>query len=353
MRVTAHLTPDAWRAALAALPVACRDPYFGPDYHALHTAQGDGEPTCTLIEDGPAVLLVPGLRVPIEGHPGCYDLQTCNGYGGPLASPEADEAFLARAWAAWREAMVTAGIVAGFFRLLPLLDQAPWLPPDADIVPNRETVYVDLTAGLEATWRTADARHRNMVNRGRREGTQARWDAPEDWEDFPGFYIAAMDRLHAPPSLRFSAPYFAALRALPGARLSAVRDAAGLVAAAVFLHGPRWSHYHVSARRPDAPNYATNVLLQAGLEQAAASGTVGLHLGGGATPAPDDPLLRFKRSLGGTSQRFVVARVVTDPVRFRGLLDAWTARTGLRPSWLLGYRQPGPVVAVADTPATT
>src|SRR4051812_33412043 len=117
MRMTTQLTNAAWKQALDALPPPCRDVYFTPEYYDLHVANGEGVAVCSLVQEGNAVLLVPGLRVAIDGKPGLFDLQTCNGYGGPVASPEADEAFLARAWELWRSAMAAEGIVAAFFRL--------------------------------------------------------------------------------------------------------------------------------------------------------------------------------------------------------------------------------------------
>jgi hypothetical protein len=340
MRMTIKLTNAAWKQALDALPAPCRDVYFSPEYYSMHVANSEGVALCSLLQEGNASLLVPGLRVAIDGQPGLFDLQTCNGYGGPVASPAADASFLVRAWEMWRSAMAAEGIVAAFFRLHPLLDNARWLAPEVDLVPNRETVYIDLTIGLEAVWRAADTRHRNMVNRARRSGTQVRWDVPLDWDDFPDFYAAAMERLNAPSSLRFSRAYFTVLRTLPGVALAAIRDVEGLVAASIFLYSSQWSHYHLSARRADAPNYAMNCLLQAGMEQAVTQGAIGMHLGGGVTPSPSDPLLRFKQSLGGRKARFDVARVVTDPVQFSRLIEAWIAQTGLQPGWLLGYRQP-------------
>ena len=76
------------------------------------------------------------------------------------------------------------------------------------------------------------------------------------------------------------------------------------------------------------------------LERAADLGLEALHLGGGATVSPDDPLLKFKRSFGGRRLPFQVARVTADVARFNALIRAWEAKEGAPPKWLLGYRQP-------------
>ena len=327
-----------WSRWLGAEPPEARDVYFDPAYVALHR---EGRPEAIVVTDGEHRLIVSGLVTPIPGvERSLADLQSPNGYGGPLVTPGAPPAFLAEAWSAWSEAACAAGVVAALFRLHPLLENRAALPAGAAIVADRATVYVALTEGLAAAWDGAESRHRNMVNRGRREGTQPRWNADEDWAAFATLYSAAMDRLSAPARLRFDVEYFQRLRVLDGAELVAVRDGGGLVAAQVFLWGPCWGHYHLAARRPDAPNYVMSLLLQHGLERAAARGLRGLHLGGGATPSPDDGVLRFKRSLGGAELRFELGLVISDVARYRELVQVWERREGRPPNWLLGYRQP-------------
>ena len=320
-------TDDAWQAVLDPTT----DVYFGPAYHALHQTSSS-TPCCFTLVDGSNQLLVAGMRTTIDGSD-AFDLQTCNGYGGPLA--RGDSKFLAEAWAAWKLAAKRERIVAALFRLHPLLDQRPWLPPDATVRHERETVFVDLTDGLEAAWNRADGRHRNMVQRARREGASVQSD-PAGWPAFITLYRAAMDRLGAAESLRFSDTYFSRLCAHGSVELLSLSDARGVASAAVMLWGPQWGHYHLAARRHDAPNYAANLVLQVAIERAQQRGLSGIHLGGGTTNASDDSLLRFKRSLGGRAQPFHVARVIADPEAFEALV----ARRGGSPTWLLGYRQP-------------
>lgn len=329
-----------WHAALDALGPALTDVYFSPAYHELHERNGDGRACCFGVTDGDARLLVPGLRVALGAAAGSADLQSCNGYGGPLASPGADTAFLERAWASWREAARQDGIVAALFRLHPLLDNRRWLPADAVVRRERNTVFIDLAAGREAAWQSADARHRNMVSKARRAGATVTWGAEGAWDDFVALYRPAMARLGAASSLDFSDEYFSGLRTLD-AEVAILADERGPAAGAIFLWSPRFGHYHLAARRTDAPNFATNLVLQAAIDRAADRGLAGVHLGGATTNDPDDSLFRFKRSIGGRLLDFEVALVVADEPAYRALIAERTARTGTAPTWLLGYRQPG------------
>ena len=335
------LDGDAWTTALSELGPDCADVYFSPQYHALHLHEADVQLRCFEARDGDARLLVPGVRTPLPApDESRADLQSCNGYGGPLAHPGADPRFLDAAWSAWKQAARADGIVAALFRLHPLVENQRWLPPDGVIRRERNTVYVDLDQGLEAAWQKSESRHRNMVSRARRDGCTVTWSASDGWAAFIALYRAAMERLNAPASLRFSDGYFAALQRYDATELATFSDDHGLASAAVFLWGPQHGHYHLSARRADAPNYATNFVLQAAIERAAERGLRGLHVGGGTTNDAGDPLLRFKRSVGGRLLDFHVALVVSDEEEYRDLVTRRAARGGGTPTWLLGYRQP-------------
>jgi hypothetical protein len=333
MHVVWRADEPAWDAALAALPDELRDVYFTAGYHALE----DGGQASLVELDGER-LLVPGMRTPIPDT-ALADLQTPNGYGGPLGTAGMTGARLAAAWEAWRSAAAANGVVAAFFRLHPLVDTTRWLPSDATILDDRETVLVALEDGLDAALKRAEARLRNKVQRAFAGGLAVQWNAPADWPQFEALYADAMERLGAASALRFPAAYFARLRALPSVSLATISDARGVSAACVFLHGARWTHYHLGARRADADGDHMACIFYSAIERAAHSGSRGVHLGGGATTAPDDSLLRFKKRFSDRLLRYRVARVITDRERFTELIAVWQARAGRSPAWLLGYRQ--------------
>jgi hypothetical protein len=337
MQVT-RLDPAAWTTALGQLDDTA-EPYFRPDYHDLH--HDDGEPVAWQVSDGDDRLLIVGLRVPIAGTDR-WDLQSCNGYGGPLASSGADTPFLESAWEAWGREVAAAGCVAAFFRLHPLLDNRTWLPASATVRHDRSTVLIPLEGTWQTAWENADPGHRRKVRQARSRGLVVHWDESTDWEAFPDLYTTAMDRLQASARLRYGPDYFARLRQLPGVRLAAVRENRQLSAGIILLQGRTWHHYHLGARRPDADYRTMNLLFQDGFEAAVLAGKAGMHLGGGATTAAGDALLRFKRSLGGDLRQFQTSLVITDRDCYADLLRHWASTAGVEATWLLGYREPLP-----------
>src|SRR5262245_23816809 len=322
MQARVGVDEGTWAATMERVPAASRDVYFQPDFHRLHAANGDGMPHCSIIEDGEAFLLIPGLRVPIDGDR--WDLQTCRtGCAGPLTNAGDNREFLERAWSVWTMEMARQGAVAALFRLHPLITTERWLPETARVDDDRSVVFADLREGRERAWIDAETRHRNMVRKGRQLDVTVTWHDGRD--EFVALYHASMERLGAAHDLRFTAGFFAALWNLPAARLAVAREAGALKAGAVFLFGDRWVHYYLSARKASAGNYATSVLIDAALDSAAALNLDGVYLGGGRSTAADDDLLRFKRSVGGRLLPYRVGRVVVDEGAFEQLTRAWTA----------------------------
>lgn len=326
-----------WDMAASALTNGATDTYFTAAYHNLCEAAGDGTGIAMLTDCGGPELFVAGMRVDIPGT-NRWDIQSCNGYGGPLASAESSRNALERAWGEWIDAGRTAGAVAAFFRMHPLVENVRWLPADATVRADRDTVYVPLERGVADAWERAGSRHRNMVSRARKTGATIEWNTSDLWDSFVPLYRSAMTRLSAPSRLNFGSEYFATLKTMRGVEIVGTTDSDGLVSAAIFLFGPRWAHYHLAARREGAPNFAGNFLVQAGIERAGELRLDGVHLGGGVTPQHDDPLLRFKRSVGGELRQFHTARVVIDAAAFNSLSEAASSVAAAK--WLLPYRHP-------------
>jgi len=154
-----------------------------------------------------------------------------------------------------------------------------------------------------------------------------------------------MDRLGVDAYYHFNEDYFLGLAQLvqnSGLLLAAVQDEEW-VAAAVFLKGSTWLHYHLSAADPDkrVPG-ATNRLLYTAAQVGSQRGLKRLHLGGGRTSMPDDSLLKFKRSMATDSHSFYIGKRIHNPDVYALLRKLWEqCYPSLRPKYsdrLLCYR---------------
>lgn len=333
---------DEWLERIAAQGFRnALDPCFGAVYHRAHAAHLGAEACCLRVSEGHDALVLPHLRVPIDGE--LRDVQSAHGYGGPLATTTDDD-FLRRAWTAAKGALTEEGVVACFLRLHPLAENARFLDGTATLRDDRPTVSIEVSRGNEGA---ALGNHRNMLARATRLGLshEVLRPTPDDLDAFAALYDRTMDRLAAGEAYRFPRAYLATLATGLGDALSLARVCAPggrVLAAALALWGPTSGDYHLAARDDEGDNCAGNLLLDALTREARRRGLSALHLGGGRTARPDDALWRFKSRVGTGRHVFRTAGLVLDRSRYDELITDWTLGPGRgsRPHWFLGWRQP-------------
>ncbi|HEV7860361.1 MAG TPA: GNAT family N-acetyltransferase [Pyrinomonadaceae bacterium] len=323
-----------WRGWLGKLPPGLRDIYFEPDYAALHRFHEGTRARLFAYEDAGQRWLYPFLLRPIEriGEHALaekwFDIETPYGYGGPLASTQ-DAEFLASAQRAFTEWCLETKVVAEFVRLHPLLRNERWVDPLMEVVYDRETVSLNLKGfdALGVDELPFDKMTRYMLRRAAGPGMSIEaCPAEEYFGEFVRLYRLTMERLDADDYYYFSEDYFAGLRRLicDAGWLLAVKQDGECVAAALFLKGQRWLHYHLSASDPErrVPG-ATNALIYRAALLGSREGFEVLHLGGGITQATDDSLLKFKRKMGTDAHAFYTGRRIHQPRVYALLREMW------------------------------
>jgi hypothetical protein len=254
-----------------------------------------------------------------------FDIETPNGYGGPLSST-GDTGFLSEAHAAFTDWCAATGVVAEFVRLHPLLDNQRWLDPLVDVRHDRETLSIGL-ANLDSDYSPSDPSARNKLRRAKRLGVQVSVYSPLDHIGrFQEMYSQTMERRDADEFYYFDTDYFQNLAQLvnDSGKMLVAEIEGDWVAAAVFLKGPKYLHYHLAAwdndkQAPGATNHMLATAAQLGHEQ----GLTKLHLGGGRTSDPDDSLFSFKHSMATDSHHFNIGLRVHDQAAYSSLCDLW------------------------------
>ena len=325
---------EKWLRVLGRLPASMLDVYFWPEWVMLHRFEPGARAILFTYQRADELWVYPFLLQPVS-HVGehalekiWYDIETAYGYGGPLASTE-DADFLVEAHNAFAKWCQRQSVVAEFVRLHPLSQNQRWLDPQVELVCDRKTVSLSL-AHLSSDDLPFDKDTCYMLRRAERLGIHVKvYPTHNHFDRFMTIYMHMMDRLGADEYYNFNEDYFVGLRQL-------VHDAGWLlvaeqgeewVAAAVFLRGSTWLHYHLSASDPDkrVPG-ANNQLLYIAAQIGSQHGLERLHLGGGLTRMPNDPLLRFKRSMATDSHSFYIGKRVHNPDVYAYLRELWEQR---------------------------
>lgn len=322
---------EQWLGILTRFPREFCDIYFSPEYIQLHCLNSNCRALLFTYSEEDSVWSYPFVLQAIT-HVGQWrvdgglcDIETAYGYGGPLCNSE-DSGFLARAHGAFDEWSQANKVVAEFVRFHPILGNQKWSPGKVDVLPDRQTVSIDLgEPGCEGF--TFEPKVRNKLRRTQQLGAVVSCElSDENYDMFLGLYKNTMDRLDAEDSYYFNDAYFDGLRRLivGSGFLLMVKLEDVVVAAAIFLKGEGWLHYHLSATDPmvKVPG-AINLLVVKAAQLGREQNLRGLHLGGGRSAAADDSLLRFKRSMGSITHGFYIGRRVHDMKLYKELCAQW------------------------------
>ena len=308
---------------------------------------------CLAASDGDRAAVEVVLLRPIEGLGFLrgeaidrVDAVTPYGYGGPAFSPAAasDPTFRRAFAGAVSDWLRANGVVSRFVRFHPLLGNAADAGDRVRVRAMQPTVYVDLTDDPESGLATAA---RRSLRRAEAEGLAFRVLSPcAAMELFVDLYEQTMRRVDARPYYFFPRSYYASLAAGLGERLRLFAVFAGetLAAAALYMVGSAFAHYHLGASSAEHLALRPNHLLMVeAARRFRAEGLTALHLGGGLSG--EDSLYRYKATLGTGRAVFSVGREVADEEAYADLVgrwERWAGRSADPDGYFPAYRAPQP-----------
>jgi hypothetical protein len=267
--------------------------------------------------------------------PALWDIQSPYGYGGPLFNT-AEPVFLERAWAVFSHWCHQNSILAEFVRFHPLLDNGKFFA--GDVMPDREIVWLDLTEqDLLPTYST---RARTTVRKAQKNGLKVEWWSPERFiAIFPALYLAHMQELKADSYYFFSENYFRPLIFWSHVQLAVCTLNEEVLAAAIFLQGPDYMEYHLSAATKLGKQLgATNLVIHEAALRGKHFGCKVLNLGGGTDATPNNPLFFFKSGFSERRATFSIGKRIHLPKQYHELQKTWEEENKRSANKILFYR---------------
>lgn len=291
----------------------------------LHYADSDGE------------MALPLLLRPLPAGWG-WDATGAYGYGGPLARDGRGVPGFGPALDTWARENT---VVTTFLRLHPVLANAEFVPPSAELLRIGATVAWDVSPGRNLV-EHVHQHHRRAARRAERAGVEVTVvRRPSSLDEFRELYEVTMRRQQAAPFFFFPAAYWEALLEDDGVLepvLVEGRLDGELVAALLcFEHGP-WLHYHLGGSSDAGRSIgASNRCFLATAEWAQSRQLTGFHLGGGVGGSASSGLFTFKQryDLDSVPLPFHIAKIVHDTELYRELAGT-TATAGFFPPWRNG-----------------
>ena len=252
-------------------------------------------------------------------------------YTGPFAPQPLDpagRAAFAEALAGW---CAESGVVTEFAHLHPWKARTELLQADA-VKPEREIVYVDLTADPERLWRESFTHAcRKNIQRARREGVRVLEATDETHaRELHRIYELTMARQGALASYFFPPEYFASFGELlpANSRILLAEHDGQVVAATLYLHDDEDVYSYLGGADHAAQQVGpTNAIVDEVIRWARSEGKRRLVLGGGYTPG--DGIMRFKASFSPLRAELRLYRRVRLPREYESLSSAWRDRHGV------------------------
>lgn len=183
-------------------------------------------------------------------------------YGGPVASPGADEETIDRFLDQFSDYCQRENIVSEFVRFDPNVENHETFE-SLDPIFNRETVKVDLTQSLDAIWDDFEKRNRNAIRQAQETDVVVELTTdPKDYAAFHEIYTNAMEAQDASKHYRFPLQFFEDLLDKDElATLSVARYNGKVIGGSLVVHDDDIAHDYLRASNPDYWDLRVNNLI--------------------------------------------------------------------------------------------
>lgn len=330
----------AWNDWLMKLSPDKRDIYFTREYYKMYENNGDGKGLCFVYTEGDKIAIYPFLINPITGYAldkEYYDIETAYGYGGPITSHN-DDGFIKSFEQVFMKFCNEQHIIAEFVRFHPLIKNENIFFTNMSVIHNRNTVYLDLSNGIDNIWKEdISSKNRNMIRKSRKCDLFILRN--NDYKTFQSIYEETMIRVNSSDYYYFNENYYTMMKKDTHYHLLNVIKDENVIAAAIFIQYKNYFHYHLAGSLREYLKYApNNFLLWEAIKFAYDSGAKYFHLGGGRTADLRDPLFKYKRSFSSLYTSFHIGKRVHNRQIYDSLMNTWQKKYNRQPILFLQYK---------------
>lgn len=320
---------ESWNQYLKSIRAEQQDMYFREEYVKLYETKS--EKACSFIyQEEDSVLVFPFLRRTFEYKCNTYyDFETAYGYGGPVSNNH-DESFMTRALEAMKKEAVNANYICGFVRFHPLLNNVDCFEKVGRLIPDRKTVAIDLTGGIESAWiNEIHTKNRNVIKKGEKNGLEFIVDNDFTYlKEFEELYNSTMDKLSADGFYYFDPLYYEQLQnTIENRFLGIVKHEDKVVAGAIFFYQQPYGHYHLAGSDKSVLSLSPNsFLLWGAAKELTNRGVNYFHLGGGTDGSEENSLFLYKRKFSKHEYQFSLGKMIFNEPLYEEICADWEVR---------------------------
>lgn len=273
---------------------------------------------------------------------GWYDIEPFIGYNGIVVNTD-DRSFIGRALETYSALCKEEKIIAEVVRFNCILRYHSYFGGNGfpiSIAPVKDIVIVDcFNDAVQQMYQFCDP-CRRRIRKGLEECEFRMLNKEKEGELFARFYMESLERVESGRHWYFDPNFFERINRSKHFNIYGVWHKKKLASAALIIEQPLAAYYLLAGNSVDLIPGAGELLIFRIAQMMARRGIHNLVLGGGNTPAFDDPLLRFKKKFATTTRIFYIGKMVHNPEIFDELCnDAIQKNDGISKSnFFLKYR---------------
>ena len=299
------------------------DIYFDYQFNICHIDKSS-ELLAFCYRDKESYFFLPFIRNKIKYLKGYYDLESINGYSGPLTNDKSN-IFLNKCWDQFRIDLKKNNVVCGLIRFHPFLKNHVFLKDRSDIKINKikKTLFIDYSHNYKINY-TKNV-YRNLKKSSKNNLKTINNNNNKYFEIFYKLYNESMIKKDADRRFFFSKNYFQHLsnRINDNVTLILAKKEDKYIGGIIGLHSKNFCHVHLSAFNKQGLETGAPYLLRSELIDFYSSSKKFIHFGGGITNSESDSLYLFKKNFSQNVYDFYIGKIIIDKDKYENILKKW------------------------------
>jgi hypothetical protein len=331
-KILSLVDADVWDSLLKRLPINQQDIYYAPEYYHLYENYGDGKTQCFIFEKDDEIALYPFLlnsvnNLGYELDNEYYDIQGAYGYNGVVSSSNG-EGFINEFYRIFQEYCKENSVIAEFTRFHPLIKNKNFSHRYFELVFDRSTIYVDLKKNINEIFKGFNRTTRKIIRRITNRyniSSEVYQNSRDALDILYSIYSDTMDRVGSIKYLYFNREYFKNLLDLKNSHCIIAYKDNKPISGIIMLRYGIYMHGHLGGTLTSSLKFSPfNYLYAEIIKYAKDVGCHFLHLGGGTTKSPEDPVLRYKMHFSNTLTDYYIGKKIHDRNIYNEIVTQWS-----------------------------
>tara|TARA_B100000989_G_scaffold289757_1_gene262044 strand:+ start:7452 stop:8486 length:1035 start_codon:yes stop_codon:yes gene_type:complete len=299
------------------------DIYYDYNFNLLHLSENN-DLIAFYHKRGKSQFFFPFIICKIDFLDGYYDIETINGYSGPLSNDYSDK-FLKECWSNFYKEIKNLNVICGLIRFHPFLKNH-LINKENNFISTqnvKKTLFINYNEDYKLNY--SKNINRNLIKSSKYKLEIIKENNESNFKTFYEIYNESMNRKDADKRFFFKKDYFTNLlkKLNDNVTLILAKKDTICVGGIIGIRSKNFSHVHLSAFKEVGLKYGAPYLLRYELIEHFSNISNLIHFGGGNTNAKDDSLFLFKKNFTNKVLDFFIGKILIDKDKYELVIEKW------------------------------